>query len=642
MTVVEEVKDRLDIADIVGESVTLKKAGKNLTGFCPFHANTRTPAFVVFPDTGTWRCFGACNEGGDIFRFVMKKEGWDFPQALSYLAERAGVELRPATPRQQQEEEAFGRLRELLEQSATFYRHALQHTSEGQQALGYLQGRGLKGEALEAFGIGYAPKSWDALLQHLQAKGFSEAELLEAGMVSEREGGGHYDRFRHRIMFPIRDARGRMAGFGARVMDPADQPKFLNSPQTPLFDKSALLYGLDQARKAIRAAEQAVLVEGYLDVVALHQAGYRNVVSPMGTALSERQLRSLKRFSRNIVLALDADAAGSQATLRGLNVARQALDREMDPVFDARGLVRHEGRLDSDIRVLALPAGKDPDEVVTEDPAAWPGMLETAKPIVQYVTDVLLAGRELDDPKVKAEVARQVLPLIEDVVDPVEREAYRQELARKLRVDERAVMAPSRGYRLRRSRPAARPEAEQASHRPARAPLDDFCLGLLLADPELSYRIDRQLLTLGLEALSSQDFAGTTAQLIFQAVRSALSQVEIEPGRRWRELLPEAVIEQAEALAAQVGELDFGLPRVVEAITADFLRLRMRRVEEMLQELGFQQQSVQENELLDQAREDMRELAGQVQQFISQKQRLDQALADRSSLLQGSPAGAGW
>src|SRR3989304_2357708 len=269
MTVVEEVKDRLDIADVVGESVTLKKAGKNLTGFCPFHANTRTPAFVGFPDPGTWRCFGACNEGGDIFRFVMKKEGWDFPQALSYLAERAGVELRPATPRQQQEEEAYGRLRELLEQSATFYRHALQHTSEGPQA-----------------------------------KGFSEAELLEAGMVSEREGGGHYDRFRHRIMFPIRDARGRMAGFGARVMDPADQPKFLNSPQTPLFDKSALLYGLDQARKAIRAAEQAVLVEGYLDVVALHQAGYRNVVSPMGTALSERQLRSLQRFSRNIVLAL--------------------------------------------------------------------------------------------------------------------------------------------------------------------------------------------------------------------------------------------------------------------------------------------------------------------------------------------------
>jgi DNA primase len=188
MTVVEEIKDRLDIADIVGESVTLKKAGKNLTGFCPFHPNTRTPAFVVFPDTGTWRCFGACNEGGDLFKFVMKKEGWDFPQALSYLAERAGVELRPSTPRQQEEEEASARLRELLEQAATFYRHALQQSPEGQQALSYLQGRGFTAAALEGFGIGYAPRSWEALMQHLQEKGFSERELADAGMISEAEG----------------------------------------------------------------------------------------------------------------------------------------------------------------------------------------------------------------------------------------------------------------------------------------------------------------------------------------------------------------------------------------------------------------------------------------------------------------------
>jgi DNA primase len=638
MTVVEEIKDRLDIADIVGESVTLKKAGKNLTGFCPFHPNTRTPAFVVFPDTGTWRCFGACNEGGDLFKFVMKKEGWDFPQALSYLAERAGVELRPSTPRQQEEEEASARLRELLEQAATFYRHALQQSPEGQQALSYLQGRGFTAAALEGFGIGYAPRSWEALMQHLQEKGFSERELADAGMISEREGGGRYDRFRHRIMFPIRDARGRMTGFGARAMDAADQPKFLNSPQTALFDKSALLYGMDQARKAIRAAEQAVLVEGYLDVVALHQAGYRNAVSAMGTALSERQLRSLKRFTRNIVLALDADAAGSQATLRGLNVARQALDREPDPVFDARGLVRHEGRLDADIRVLALPAGKDPDEVVIADPAAWPALLGTAKPVVQYVTDVLLSGQPVDDPKVKAEVARQVLPLIEDVVDPVEREAYRQELARKLRVDERALLTPGRGPRTRRGRPAA---SSVAVERAPRAPLDDFCLGLLLADPELSYRIDRQLLTLGLEALSTQDFAGSDAQLIFQSVRTALSQVEIDPSQRWRQLLPEPVLEQAEALAQRVGDLDFGLPRVLEAILADFLRLRRRRVEETLLELGFQQQAVQETEEPNQARDELRELGRHVQQFIAQKQRLDRALSDRAGLLQGSPAAAG-
>lgn len=641
MTVTEEIKDRLSIADIIGESVPLKKSGKNLTGFCPFHPNTRTPAFVVFPDTGTWRCFGACNEGGDIFKFVMKKEGWDFPQALSHLAERAGVELRPSTPQQQAQEEAHARLRELLEQAATFYRHALYHSTEGQAALDYLEGRGFRRDVLEAFGIGYAPKAWDALLLHLQEKGFRERELIDSGMATERETGGAYDRFRHRIMFPIRNARGRMAGFGARVMDPGDIPKFLNSPQTPLFDKSALLYGLDQARKAIRAAGQAVLVEGYLDVIALHQAGYRNVVSPMGTALSERQLRLLKRFSRNIVLALDADAAGSQATLRGLNVARQALDRELDPVFDARGLVRYEGRLDSDIRVVALPAGRDPDEVVIESPEAWPGLLDTAKPIVQYVTDVLLADRPSDDPKMKAEIAREVLPLINDVVDPVEREAYRQELARKLQVDERALQLVRSGPRRRagRTRPTG---TETEIERKPRAPLDDFCLGLLLLDPELSYRIDRQLLSLGLEALSSEDFAGSEAQLIFQAVRSALNQMEIDPVRRWRELLPEPILGQAEALVEKVSGLNFDLPRVLEAVSTDFLRLRMRRVEQVLQELGFQQQSIQEDEQAGQAREDLRELARQVQQFVARKQLLDRALANRAGMLEGSPAGTGW
>jgi DNA primase len=441
-------------------------------------------------------------------------------------------------------------------------------------------------------------------------------------------------------MFPIRDARGRMAGFGARAVEASDQPKFLNSPQTVLFDKSALLYGLDQARKAIRSAEQAVLVEGYLDVVALHQAGYRNVVSPMGTALSERQLRALKRFSRNIVLALDADAAGSRATLRGLTVARQTLDREMDPVFDARGLVRYEGRLDADIRVLALPPGQDPDQVVIADAAAWPKLLENARPVVQYVTDVLLAGQELEDPKVKAEVARQVLPLIEDVVDPVERESYRQELARKLRVDERALLSPGRVPRTRRGRPSSRPEAAPAVRRSARA-TQDFCLGLLLADPELSYRIDRQLLTLGLEALSTQDFAGTEAQLMFQAVRSALSQMEIEPGQRWRQLLPDPVLERAEGLAVQVANVDIGLPHVLEAVLPDFLRLRRHRVVEMLQELGFQQLSIQEDAAEVPARDDLRDLTRHVLEFTAQRNRLDRALAGRAGLLQGASLGEG-
>ncbi len=250
-------------------------------------------------------------------------------------------------------------------------------------------------------------------------------------------------------MFPIRDARGRMAGFGARIRDPKDVPKFLNSPQTPVFDKGRLLYGLDLAKKAIRQDDQAVIVEGYLDVIGLHQAGFGNAVSPMGTALTEDQLYLLKRYSKRIVLALDPDAAGDQATLRGLQVARQAMDHEQDYVFDARGLLRNERRLNADIRVTTLPEGMDPDEVVARDPQEWVQIVGKAKPVVIHVMESLAARRNLEDPKVKSEIAAQVMPLIADVQDRVEREAYRQRLARLLRVNEHALAEslPLRGRR---------------------------------------------------------------------------------------------------------------------------------------------------------------------------------------------------
>ena len=371
MTVVDEVKDRIDIVEVVGESVKLRKSGKSYTGFCPFHPNKRTPAFAVFPDSGTWRCFGACNEGGDVFSFLMKKEGWDFKETLAYLAERTGVELRPITPEQEAAEEEHVRLRELLETTVTFFRHNLLHTPEGEPVLSYLDSRGMTDATIEAFDLGYAPNTWEATMNHLQERGYSVDDLQNAGLVSKRDEGGYYDRFRNRLMIPIRDVRGRMSGFGARVMDPDAVPKYLNSPQTALFDKGRLLYGLDRARKDIRQKDQAVIVEGYMDVIGLHQAGFANAVSPMGTAITEHQLRLLKRYSRRMILALDADAAGSQATMRGLNLARDALEREADPVFNTRGLVRYEGRLDADIRIVSLPGEKDPDEIVLEDPEAW-------------------------------------------------------------------------------------------------------------------------------------------------------------------------------------------------------------------------------------------------------------------------------
>ncbi len=647
MSVADEIKERIDIVELIGQSVKLRKTGKNYTGFCPFHPNTRTPAFVVFPDTGNWRCFGACNEGGDIFKFVMKKEGWDFPEALRRLAERAGVELPARTQVDDAAEESHQRLREALEVAVAFFRHHLQETAAGEPVLAYLRKRGLSDAALEMFEIGYAPHSWDAGLTHLLERGYSEQELQDAGMVSERETGGVYDRFRHRIMIPIRDARGRMAGFGARIVDPNDVPKFLNSPQTPLFDKGRMLFGLDKARKAIRTADQAVIVEGYLDVIALHQAGYANAVSPMGTALSEDQLRLLKRFTRRIVLALDADAAGDQATLRGLTLAREAMDRQADPVFDARGLVRHEGRLDAELRVVTLPPGKDPDEVVAEDPEGWSAIVGRAQSVVDYVLDVLTSGQVVADPKMKSQVARQVLPLIEDVADPVEREAYRQKLARRLQVDERALQPgggkPS-GGRKRRA-PSVEPAVQAPEATEAR--IERFCLGLLLRSPEIAYRVDRQLAELDLERLAPQDFTGTERQVIFQAIRGALAQDDQDPGESWRRQVPEALISYAQSLLEEIESLsavtsmDLNQPKVLEEVLARFLQLRKRVLDSDLHQIQFLLLAAQDEARLagSEATDEQAVLSGQVRKLAGQKARLEQALARRQGMSPAARAG---
>jgi DNA primase len=639
MSVVDEIKDRIDIVEVVSETVKLKKSGKNYTGFCPFHPNTRTPAFVIFPDTATWRCFGACNEGGDVFRFLMKKEGWDFPETLRYLAGKAGVEIRPRTPEQQIEEETHLRLRELMETAVTFYRHNLLQTEAGQAVQAYLEKRKLTPETLEVFEIGYAPESWDATRTYLLEREYSEQELIQTGLVSERDSGGTYDRFRNRIMIPIRDSRGRMSGFGARIVNPSDVPKFLNSPQTVLFDKGRMLYGLDKSKKAIRSTNQAVIVEGYMDVIGLYQAGFQNAVSPMGTALSDRQLRLLKRFSRNMILALDPDLAGSQATLRGLTVARDTLDREVDPVFDSRGLLKNEGRLDADIRVVTLPGEMDPDEVVAENPEAWTHLLEKAKTIVDYVLDVLTEGQDVDDPKVKSSIAAQVMPLIEDVVDSVERETYRQHLARRLRVDERALLNwRPRSRPRRRTRRAEVPlQVDLPPSGEKGAPIERFCLGLLIQNPELLYRIDRQLQSLQMERLSELDFSSTVNRIIFQAVQRALAQDDEEPAQFWRGILDDSLHEVADGMSMDISQLqefvgmELEQPKVTDEITARFLQLRKRSLEENLRKIQFLLKLAEEPEgISDEVSEiDIVEYKSEVQRHALQKARLEQALARR-------------
>jgi len=560
----------------------------------------------------------------------MKKEGWDFPETLNYLAERAGVVLKPPTAEDQAAAEEHERLRELLEEAVTFYRHQLLNTSGGEGALEYLRKeRGLKDETLETFGMGYAPNSWDGATNYYKSKGYTEDELLAAGLVSKRDSGGVYDRFRNRVVFPIRDVRGRMVGFGARILNPDDIPKFLNSPQTELFDKGRLLYGLDLARKAIRMQNQVVIVEGYLDVIALHQAGFTNVVSPMGTAMSDHHMHQLKRYTRRIVLALDPDAAGDKATLRGLDVARQTLDRESDPVFDARGLLGHEARLQADIRVTTLPEGLDPDEVVNRDPQEWELILENAKPVVVHVMETLSDGRDLDDPKVKTEIANQVLPLIADIPSAIERDTYHQRLARLLRVDERALLQskPAR----RRPRIKKRPTIETQEPQPREKPLvtaavsnyslEMHCLGVLLRRPGLLYLVDRQMQESGLGRLTPRDFQHADHQAILGLFQESVDQDMAEPENFVFNNLDLPMMEMADNLLARTSELDPNEERVLEDLMRGLLDLRRRNLHQEIDHMRFLMEETQEGGDIKAS-----QYLHSMVQLVEVKRRLDQAI----------------
>jgi DNA primase len=298
MSVIDDVKQRLDVVQIVSEYVKLQKAGRNYKSACPFHSE-KNPSFFVFPERQSWHCFGACGTGGDIFSFVMKKEGIDFAQALRLLANKAGVTLvAQATPQRQAQNKERERLFEINEATAEYYHHVLLNASVAETARNYVSRRGLSQETIKNFQLGFAPEGWDTLKQYLKGKGYVEAELLAAGLLVERDDKNNYDRFRNRLMFPIRNIQGNVLGFGGRALDDS-LPKYLNSPQTPVFDKSSSLYGIDRAKTAIRQKDQAVIVEGYIDVLAAHQNGYNNVIASMGTAMTDKQLTILKGLTRN-------------------------------------------------------------------------------------------------------------------------------------------------------------------------------------------------------------------------------------------------------------------------------------------------------------------------------------------------------
>jgi len=519
-SVVDEIKSRLDVVDLLGEYIHLQKAGRNYKALCPFHSE-KTPSFIVFPDTQSWHCFGACQTGGDIFSFVMKKENVDFAEALRILAEKAGVTLHAERPNS--DSDKLDRLRQLNAAAAAHFRKNLQRHPAAALARQYIAQRGLNDAICDQFQIGYALDSWDDLLKAMISLGFDKETLVEAGLNRTSEDGrSQYDRFRGRLMFPISDKQGRIVGFGGRILGKGE-PKYLNTPQTLLFDKSSILYGLAQARRAIREQDSVVIVEGYMDVLAAHQFGYHNVIASMGTALTEAQLRQLKREAENVILALDADSAGQQATLRGLEVARETLERETVPVPTASGLVRFEERLQTNIFVLFLPEGKDPDEFIRAHPEAWPEVVAKAVPIIDFYMQQVITDIDLTTANGKAKAVNRIAPIIKELSDDIKRYHYVQRLARLLKMDERYLLerfAGQGGYRRRlgykQGRSAAQPRAENKVTAPNK---EDYILAQLMRYPTMLADIHQALDRLGQRPLRADELENSANQALFRQLQ---------------------------------------------------------------------------------------------------------------------------
>jgi DNA primase len=462
MGAVDEVKQRTDIVEVIGREVTLVKAGRTFKGLCPFHSE-KNPSFYVYPEQQSWHCFG-CNSGGDVFSFIMKKQNIEFGEALRQLAQKAGVVI-PTKFEPGMESKEKQRLYDVNQAAAQYFHNLLLNSPAGKKAQGYIAKRGFTEETVKEFQLGYSANSWEELKKYLLERDYTEKEMLDAGLIIEAEDKKSHDRFRDKLMFPILDVRGRVTGFGGRALDDS-LPKYTNSPQTPLFDKSGTLYGINLAKDAVREQDTAVIVEGYMDVITAHQNGFNNAVASMGTAVTERQVTILKRLTRNLSLALDADAAGEEAMLR---------------------TVGYENSLDAEIKVIILPEGKDPDDVIKEDSENWRKLVAAAVPIVDYTFDMATAGLDLNTARGKALARDRLLPIVGEIKDNVRRAHYLQKLAGLLRVSERDLEADLARLRPRQTRRQARtPEPEPKPTRSTvSSPKEEYCLALLLQHPEL-------------------------------------------------------------------------------------------------------------------------------------------------------------
>jgi len=435
------IKDKIDVADLIGEYVQLKPSGINKKGLCPFH-HEKSPSFMVNSERQSWHCFG-CGKGGDIFSFVQEMEGMEFVEALKYLANRAGVPID--TYKSEVNTSQKNRLKELNREATRFFHSFLMKMPTAKVAMDYLLKRGLKIETIDEWQVGFIPEQWDLLTQYLLKKGFSIDDLVASGLTIKKDGSdirsgkGFYDRFRGRIMFPIWDVHGDVAGFTGRILIEKENSggKYVNTPQTIIFDKSRLIFGLNKAKQEIKAKDLAVIVEGQMDVIACHQAGMKNVVASSGTALTEEQIKLLKRYSNNLKAAFDVDEAGLNAGERGSNLASQK--KYGEEIRNVGGILFADPFIQEgmNVKVIRIPenSGKDPDECIKLNPSVWFKAVEGALGVMEWYFDRYLVGEYKTDPKQKQKIANKLLQKISLIPFAVEKDHWLRELSGRLNVD---------------------------------------------------------------------------------------------------------------------------------------------------------------------------------------------------------------
>jgi DNA primase len=412
---VDQIKQKLDVVEVLGEYIKLTKAGRNWKGRCPFHAE-RTPSFMVSQERQLWHCFG-CGAGGDIFKFVMQMEGLEFPDALRVLARRAGVVLKKQDPKVQSQKK---RIYEIMELAAKFFEVQLQKTAEGKKALQYLKERGLKSETIKEWRLGWAHDKWRTLSDFLKTRGYKEEEIINAGLAIKSDGKNCYDRFRSRIIFPIFDIQGQVIAFGGRIFGEKakeEGAKYVNSPQTQLYDKSRILFGLNKSKNEIRQKDLCVLVEGYMDLIMSWQAGVQNVVASSGTALTPEQLGIIGRYTKNLAMAFDSDIAGDSATRRSISLALAQ---------------------DFEVKVIMMK-DKDPAEVAKKNPADWQAAIEKAQSVMDFYFISTFAKNDAAKTEGKRQIKKILLPVIKAISSHTERSEWVRELAKRLRADEKDI-----------------------------------------------------------------------------------------------------------------------------------------------------------------------------------------------------------